>query len=290
MPIERLPLLIRTIDDLHDRVGRWRRNGQRIALVPTMGNLHEGHLALARTVRPLAERVIASIFVNPLQFGAGEDFETYPRTLEADMAGLGSAGADAVFHPPVEQMYPDAGGLRTRVQVPSLETTLCGHTRHGHFTGVATVVTKLLCLVQPDMAIFGRKDYQQLVLIRQLVRDLNLPVQVIAGDTVRESDGLAMSSRNRYLTPAERAIAPCLYRELCALRDALVGGARDFEARCIEVAGVLAEAGFIPDYVAVVDPVTLQPAASDSPSVVIAAAAYLGKARLIDNLTATLSD
>jgi len=290
LPIERRPLLIRTSADLRERVGRWRRNGQRIALVPTMGNLHDGHLALVRAVRPQAERVIASIFVNPLQFGAGEDFDRYPRTLDDDMSGLAAVGTDAVFHPSVHEMYPDGGSLRTQVQVPSLEAVLCGRQRQGHFAGVATVVTKLLCLVQPDTAIFGRKDYQQLVLIRQLVRDLSLPVRVVAGDTVRESDGLAMSSRNRYLAPSQRALAPRLYRALCDLRKLLEGGARDFEAQCARVHKTLTEAGFVPDYVQVVDPVTLQPAASDSSSVVIAAAAHLGKARLIDNLSATLHD
>ncbi len=284
MPNESPPLLIRGIDDLRDRVGRWRRSGQRIALVPTMGNLHDGHLALARQVRPLADKVIASIFVNPLQFGAGEDFDSYPRTLDADRDMLAGAGTDAVFHPDVLEMYPDGAQLKTVVRVPVLETPLCGQHRDGHFSGVATVVTKLLCLVQPDIAIFGRKDFQQLTLIRQLVADLNLPVQVVAGDTVRESDGLAMSSRNRYLDDRQRAIAPTLYASLCRLRDDLVAGRGDVATCRATACKTLTDAGLMVDYVDVLDARSLQPPVRGTQRVVAAGAAHLGRARLIDNV------
>ena len=284
MPSDRLPLLIQTIDDLRDRVGRWRRSGQRIALVPTMGNLHDGHLALARQVRPLADQVIASIFVNPLQFGEGEDFDSYPRTLDEDRRKMASAGADAVFHPDVLEMYPDGAQLKTIVRVPPLELPLCGQHRDGHFSGVATVVTKLLCLVQPDIAIFGRKDYQQLTLIRQLVADLNLPVRVVAGDTVRESDGLAMSSRNRYLDEAQRGLAPTLYATLCTLRDDLLARHGDVTACSAKAAKALTDAGLVVDYVDVLDARTLQTPGPDTTRVVAAAAGYLGRARLIDNV------
>ncbi|MFK8015607.1 MAG: pantoate--beta-alanine ligase [Gammaproteobacteria bacterium] len=284
-----LPLLIRTIADLRDRVARWRRVGLRVALVPTMGNLHAGHLSLASQAREYADVVMASVFVNPLQFGEDEDFDSYPRTLDEDRRQLASVGTDAVFHPAVTEMYPDGARLKTIVRVPALESMLCGQHRDGHFAGVATVVTKLLCLVQPDVAVFGRKDYQQLTLIRQLVQDLNLPVRVVGGQTVREADGLAMSSRNRYLSAQQRGIAPRLNASLCYLRDQFEGGERNFRARCAEVAGELIEAGFVPDYIDVVDAATLAPADATSENIVIAAAAYLGKARLIDNVAADLS-
>ena len=283
-----LPVVIDSVDDLRDRVGRWRRVGLRVALVPTMGNLHAGHLALAALARKHADIVMASVFVNPLQFGAGEDFESYPRTLIEDQRKLATVGTDAVFHPAVSEMYPDGGSLKTTVRVPALESMLCGQHRAGHFAGVATVVTKLLCLVQPHCAVFGSKDYQQLRLIRQLVHDLNLPVLIVAGDTVREADGLAMSSRNRYLSDEQRAIASRLHRCLCDVKDALESGARDFKPRCAGAACELGKAGFVLDYFEVVDADTLQPADDTSHQVVIAAAAYLGAARLIDNVTATL--
>ena len=288
MPNRSLPLVIETVADLRERVGRWRRNGQTIALVPTMGNLHAGHLSLANQVRPLADKVIASIFVNPLQFGEGEDFDSYPRTLEADRAGLASVGVDAVFHPSVEQMYADGPRLKTSIRLHELEGVLCGQHRDGHFAGVATVVTKLFNLVQPDMAIFGRKDFQQLALIRQMVRDLSTPVRVLAGDTVRESDGLAMSSRNRYLNDKQRVIAATLFRTLQTVGEKISAGERDLRRLCEEAVIVLHDAGFAPDYVQALDAATLEKVSDATNAIVVAGAAYLGKARLIDNLVVTL--
>jgi pantoate--beta-alanine ligase len=288
LPSRPLPLIIETVADLRERVGRWRRNGQTIALVPTMGNLHAGHLSLANQVRPLADKVIASIFVNPLQFGEGEDFDSYPRTLEADRAGLASVGVDAVFHPSVEQMYPDGPRLKTSIRLHELEGVLCGQHRDGHFAGVATVVTKLFNLVQPDMAIFGRKDFQQLALIRQMVRDLSTPVRVLAGDTVRESDGLAMSSRNRYLNDKQRVIAATLFRTLQTVGEKISAGERDLRRLCEEAVIVLHDAGFAPDYVQALDAATLEKVSDATNAIVVAGAAYLGKARLIDNLVVTL--
>jgi pantoate--beta-alanine ligase len=288
LPNRSLPLVIETVADLRERVGRWRRNGQTIALVPTMGNLHAGHLSLANQVRPLADKVIASIFVNPLQFGEGEDFDSYPRTLEADRAGLASVGVDAVFHPSVEQMYADGPRLKTSIRLHELEGVLCGQHRDGHFAGVATVVTKLFNLVQPDMAIFGRKDFQQLALIRQMVRDLSTPVRVLAGDTVRESDGLAMSSRNRYLNDKQRVIAATLFRTLQTVGEKISAGERDLRRLCEEAVIVLHDAGFAPDYVQALDAATLEKVSDATNAIVVAGAAYLGKARLIDNLVVTL--
>ncbi|MEO1574741.1 MAG: pantoate--beta-alanine ligase [Pseudomonadota bacterium] len=281
-----LPLVIERIDDLRERVDRWRRGGQRIALVPTMGNLHDGHLSLVRQARTRADRVIVSIFVNPLQFGEGEDFESYPRTLDEDRAKLATVGAHAVFHPSVHEMYPDGTPMVTEVRLHALEAVLCGEHREGHFAGVATVVTKLFGLVQPDVAVFGRKDYQQLTLIRRMVRDLSLPIRVIASDTVREDDGLAMSSRNRYLTAEERAIAPALNATLRDLAGRLGDVANDVSGACAAAEARLAEAGFRPDYVRILDASTLTPPTETTRRVVIAGAGHLGRARLIDNVTA----
>lgn len=281
-----LPLVMRQVDDLRERVGRWRRSGQRIALVPTMGNLHDGHLSLVRHARAQAEKVIVSIFVNPLQFGEGEDFESYPRTLEEDRAKLATVAADAVFHPAVEEMYPDGTPMVTEVRLHALEKVLCGEHREGHFAGVATVVTKLFGLVQPDVAVFGRKDYQQLTLIRRMVRDLSIPVRVVAGDTVREADGLAMSSRNRYLDARQRARAPALNATLRDLAARLGDVVDDVAGACSAAQVRLAEAGFEPDYVRILDAETLTPPSDKTSRVVIAGAGHLGRARLIDNVTA----
>ena len=279
-----LPLLIRRADDLRERVGRWRRNGQRIALVPTMGNLHEGHLSLVRQMRPRAERVIVSIFVNPLQFADGEDLASYPRTLDDDRRLLADVGADAVFQPAVSEMYPDGLPLVTQIGLPALEDVLCGEHRDGHFAGVATVVLKLFGLAQPDMAIFGRKDFQQLTILERLVRDLSLPVAIYAGETVREPDGLAMSSRNRYLSEQQRAVAPQLYATLEQITQRIGRGNADAPELVDTARAQLVEAGFRPDYVNVLDATTLKPPNRDTRRVVVAAAVHLGRARLIDNI------
>lgn len=275
--------------DLRALVQDWRGQGLRVGLVPTMGNLHEGHLALVDHLAPRCDRVVASIFVNPLQFGPNEDYENYPRTFGEDCAGLEARGVDAVFAPPVEEMY--RGGVRqaTRVEVGALGERLCGISRPGHFTGVATVVVKLFNLVQPDVAVFGRKDYQQLRVIEQVVSDLNLPVEVLGMPTLREQDGLAMSSRNGYLSPQERHIAPGLQRMLKGMAKRIRAGDEDY--RRLEERGraMLAEQGFRPDYLAVCRADDLAPAVPGDQQLVLAGAAWLGRARLIDNIELELN-
>ncbi len=255
-----------------------------LAFVPTMGNLHAGHLALVREARRRAASVVVSIFVNPLQFGPDEDLDRYPRTLEADRRALQAEGAALLFAPPVEVMYPVPLEQQTRVEVPGIGELYCGASRPGHFTGVATVVCKLFNMVQPDLAVFGRKDYQQLQVIRRMVRDLAMPVEIVGVDTVREPDGLAMSSRNQYLSAQERRIAPTLYRELQRAAERIAAGERDWATLERTVADALAQAGFRPDYVAVADAETLLAPTAESRRLVILAAAWLGQARLIDNI------
>jgi len=272
-----------TIAGVRRRVAAWRAAGERIAFVPTMGNLHRGHLRLMEWARERAGRVVASIFVNPLQFGPGEDFERYPRTLEADAQQLRAQGIDLLFAPAEQELYPRGREGMTRVEVPSLSELLCGASRPGHFTGVATVVAKLFNIVQPDLALLGEKDYQQLLVIRRLVADLNLPVAVEGVPTVREADGLAMSSRNAYLDSAARAVAPRLYRTLCEMAERLQGGPVGYSE--LERWGMerLREAGFEPEYVAILRAADLDAPAPGERPLVILAAARLGAARLIDN-------
>ena len=274
--------------ELHELVASWKRATARVALVPTMGNLHAGHADLVRRARGMTERVIVSIFVNPLQFGPNEDFAQYPRTPREDAALLESLGVDVLFAPAVEDMYPNGQAAATRVQVPGLSNILCGEFRPGHFDGVATVVTKLLNLVQPDMALFGEKDFQQLAIIRRAVADLCMPMAIVGVPTVREPDGLAMSSRNRYLTPADRAAAPRIHAELARARDAVAAGECNYAK--LEEAGrtALERSGFRPDYFAVRDAITLQAPTADSRQLVILTAARIGKARLIDNVTVAI--
>ena len=272
-----------SIAALRTQVDAWRRGGN-VAFVPTMGNLHQGHLALVRAARSMADRVVVSIFVNPLQFGAGEDFASYPRTLEADSAMLMGEGADLLFAPGPEIMYPRPQEEQTRVEVPGLSELLCGHTRPGHFVGVATVVCKLFNMVQPDIALFGKKDYQQLMVIRRMAEDLAMPVRVVGMDTVREASGLAMSSRNGYLTEQERAVAPILYRVLTGLAAELRRGSEDYAGLQAQAAIELDENGFRTDYIAVRRADDLAEPAPGEPRLVVLAAAYLGRARLIDNI------
>ena len=271
-------------DELRKIVRQWRREGKRVAFVPTMGNLHAGHGNLAKQARAHADRVVVSIFVNPLQFGPNEDFAAYPRTPDEDRALLEALKVDLLFLPEVAEMYPRAQGATAVVQVPDLDTILCGAFRPGHFTGVATIVTKLLNLVQPDVALFGEKDYQQLMIIRRAVTDLCMPIEIIGVPTMREPDGLAMSSRNRYLTKEQRALAPRIHEELDRARRAIESGDRDFEATERTGFAALQKAGFTPDYFSVRDAATLGPPAEGT--VVILTAARTGRARLIDNLTA----
>ena len=276
---------VETVVDLRACVTAFRRRGERVGLVPTMGNLHQGHLSLIDTARRHgADAVVVSIFVNPLQFGPKEDYAAYPRTPEEDHEALAGKGVALVFAPTVEEMYPGGQGATTRVEVPGLSTILCGQFRPGHFVGVATIVSKLFNMAQPDLAVFGEKDYQQLVLIRRMARDLCLPVEIIGSPTVREDDGLAMSSRNRFLSAEERARAPELHR---ALRDAAAAvEAEAWPFTLIEERGMsrLEAAGFRPEYFAVRNALTLAEPAPDCRDLVILAAAWLGNTRLIDNL------
>ena len=270
-------------DELRSRIAQWRRNGERVAFVPTMGNLHAGHGNLARQAALIADRIVVSIFVNPLQFGPNEDFAAYPRTPAEDRQMLEQLQVDLLFVPEVEDMYPRGQAATARVQVPEIDSILCGAFRPGHFTGVATIVTKLLNLVQPDVALFGEKDFQQLMIIRRAATDLCMPIEIIGVPTFRESDGLAMSSRNRYLTPEQRALAPHIFQELERTRTALEAGSRDFAA--LEQVGfsALQQADFRPDYFSILDAATLGPP-GDAEDLVILTAARIGRARLIDNV------
>ena len=278
--------MIETISELfalRARIGEWKRSGLRVGFVPTMGNLHAGHHSLIALVRQHADRVVASVFVNPTQFGPSEDFARYPRTPEADAAGLQVAGCDLMWLPSVETMYPFGPEATVQVRVPGVTETLEGAHRPGHFDGVATVVARLFNQVQPDIAVFGRKDYQQLAVIRYLARDLAFPVGIIAGQTLRETDGLAMSSRNQYLSVEERRIAPVIHRALRAMADATRAGTprADVEA---QATGELAAAGFTVDYSVVCRPDLTEPQDGEPGPRVALVAARIGRTRLIDNL------
>ncbi|MFW0756215.1 pantoate--beta-alanine ligase [Pseudomonas sp. H11T01] len=275
---------VKTVRELRAAVARARSEGKRIGFVPTMGNLHSGHAALVTKAAQRVDFVVASIFVNPLQFGAGEDLDKYPRTLAADQEKLLQAGCHLLFAPSVEEMYPGGMAGQTRVSVPQLSEGLCGASRPGHFEGVATVVCKLFNMVQPDLAIFGQKDFQQLAVIRALVHDLNLPIQIIGEPTVRAADGLALSSRNGYLTEEQLAIAPALYRSLCQIAEAIEQGERDYPKLLSAHNQQLKAVGFRPDYLEVRHALSLRPATPDDRDLVILVAAYLGATRLIDNL------
>lgn len=276
--------IIQDITELRSTVLSWRRAGERIAFVPTMGNLHQGHLRLVDIAHQHAERVIVSIFVNPMQFGPTEDLDNYPRTLEQDCAGLAAHKADAVFTPTPNLMYPQGLAAQTYVEVPHLGDYHCGASRAGHFRGVSTIVTKLFNLVQPDVACFGQKDYQQLAIIRQMVADLSMPIEIIGVPTERADDGLALSSRNGYLSTQERYKAPALYQVLTHLKSKIQAGASDL--RALEQEGCLAlqAAGFEPDYLNISNRLTLAPAQSTQEALVILVAAKLGTTRLIDNI------
>lgn len=277
-------LQITTVAELRNQIAIWRQSGARIAFVPTMGNLHEGHIELVRTALQSASRVVVSIFVNPLQFGPQEDFARYPRTLIADLNQLTEAGAHLAFMPPVEQMYPESWQGVTRIEVPGISDMLCGAHRPGHFSGVATVVAKLFNMVGPDYAFFGEKDFQQLRVIQRMVRDLAMPIDVRGVATVREPSGLALSSRNGYLTASERKQAPSLYRTLTCIRDKILSGDRDFVT--LEAWGMaeLRQEGFSPQYVSIRRASDLALPGDGEKDAVVFGAAYLGKTRLIDNV------
>lgn len=270
--------------DVHGLVQSWRRDGERIGFVPTMGNLHDGHLRLVDVAKKNADKVVVSIYVNPLQFSVNEDLSKYPRTLRADIEKLEKRGVDLLFTPDDKTMYPEGTTPSVYVQVTRLAEQLEGSHRPGHFRGVATVVTKLFNIVQPDLAVFGEKDYQQLLVIRQMVKDLSMPIQIIGEPTVRELDGLAMSSRNGYLSSSERKRAPGLYETLEDVRERILMD--NVEYHDLEQAAImqLEQKGFFPDYVAIRNRDTLQEPESTREPLVILAAARLGNTRLIDNL------
>jgi pantoate--beta-alanine ligase len=272
--------------ELRAIVSAWRRAGERIAFVPTMGNLHAGHGSLVGRAAELADRVIVSIFVNPLQFGPNEDFAAYPRTPDEDRRVLESLDVDLLFAPEVADIYPRGQESTARVHVPVLEDILCGAFRPGHFMGVATVVTKLLNIVQPDVAVFGEKDYQQLLIIRRATLDLCMPIEIVGVPTTREPDGLAMSSRNRYLSAEQRAAAPAIYAQLERARAAIESGADDFAAIAQSGSEALQQAGFRPDYFEIRDAATLLEPTAQSRELVVLTAARIGRARLIDNVRA----
>lgn len=269
---------------LRAQITTWRQSGERIAFVPTMGNLHNGHFKLVDIARQHADRVICSIFVNPMQFGKNEDLDKYPRTLDADIAGLTAHQADALFTPTPEIMYPRGLDVQSYVEVPLLGDLHCGASRAGHFRGVSTVVSKLFNLVQPDVACFGQKDYQQLAIIRQMVTDLSFPIEIIGVPTERAADGLALSSRNGYLSVEQRQQAPALYQILQQTKAAIAAGQHDYRALERQAKADLSAAGFQPDYFNISHQQTLTLAQSANEPKVILAAAALGNTRLIDNL------
>ncbi len=279
-------LVIERTAGLRQQISDWRRAGARIALVPTLGNLHGGHQSLMQLARRIADRVVVSVFVNPTQFGLGEDYEDYPRTLESDRAKLMEVGVDLLFTPPVSEVYPNGHEASTHVEVPGMSDILCGAFRPGHFRGVATVVCKLLSMAQPDTAVFGEKDWQQLMVIRHMVEDLSLPVEIQGAPTVREDDGLAMSSRNRYLSEGERRVAPHLHRLMQLAATRVREGERPYAAIEQSCAGLLEREGFKTQYFAIRRGGDLMPPAPDDPvaGLRVIAAAWLGSARLIDNL------
>ena len=274
--------------ELQEQIREWRHQDEHIALVPTLGNLHAGHISLVEQARRHAERVVVSVYVNPTQFGEDEDFEDYPRTLERDTRRLKQIGADVLFVPDDATVYPFGHDCATVVAVPGLTENFCGALRPGHFDGVTTVIARLFALVQPDVALFGQKDYQQQLVIRYMAEDLGLPIRIISAETVREDDGLAMSSRNQYLADEERAIAPQLYAALSKIGAALQSGERDFEKLEQSAIKRLQKAGFKIDYVAIRRAQNLAIPDRDCDELVVLAAAHVGDARLIDNVVVTI--
>ncbi|MBQ4813634.1 pantoate--beta-alanine ligase [Pseudoalteromonas luteoviolacea] len=275
---------ITEIKSLRSQIKAWRQQGHSIAFVPTMGNLHQGHFSLVEKAKTLADKVVVSIFVNPMQFGQNEDLDNYPRTLAQDKQGLAELETDIVFTPSVETIYPNGLDTQSFVDVPGVSEGYCGGSRAGHFRGVATVVTKLFNLVQPDFACFGEKDYQQLQVIKTMVHDLSMPIEVIGVPTQREVSGLAMSSRNGYLSDQEKDVAKVLYTVLSNAANALKSGERDFKQIEQDAKSQLESAGLKPDYFSVAHRSTLKPAIKEDDEFVILAAAFLGKVRLIDNI------
>ena len=274
---------------LQSALRSFRQNGQSIAFVPTMGNLHEGHLDLVRKARCLCDIVVVSIFVNPLQFGPNEDLDAYPRTMAADKEKLFSEGVQVLYAPDVAEIYPEGMSALTQVHVPALGETLCGSSRPGHFDGVTTVVSKLFNIVQPDVAVFGEKDFQQLSIVRKMVNDLCMPIEIVGINTTRDEDGLAKSSRNGYLSNDQRLIAPALHQTLNSCREAIACGFDNFLQLESHARMKLLQAGFEPDYFAIRDARTLQAVTENTEEIAILAAARLGPTRLIDNVRLALN-
>lgn len=282
---------MKTVSDitaLRAQIKAWRSEGLTIGFVPTMGNLHAGHISLITEAKKHADKIVASIFVNPMQFGAGEDIDSYPRTLVDDQNKLVAEGCDLLFTPTPEIVYPKGLDKQSFVEVPNVSEGYCGESRPGHFRGVSTVVCKLFNLVQPDVACFGLKDYQQVQVIQTMVEDLSMPIDIIPVVTKREASGLAMSSRNGYLTPEEKAIAPTLYQSMQWLSEQIVDN-DDFIGLAKQASRMIDDAGMKTDYIHICHARTLEPASSDDKNLVILAAAHCGKARLIDNLQVNLS-
>ena len=275
---------VHTIDTLRNAVQQQRKNGKKIVFVPTMGNLHEGHIELVKQGLNHGDFVITSIFVNPLQFGANEDLDAYPKTLKEDQEKLTVAGNHLVFAPSASEVYPKGMDDQSKVIVPNITDFHCGESRPGHFTGVSTVVTMLFNMVQPDIAIFGEKDFQQLAVIRKMVKDLFMPIKIIGVPTVREDDGLAKSSRNGYLSSEERAIAPKFRQILNETAQKIRAGQQDFTSLTAEAQKQLGKSQFKNDYFNIADSETLQAANENTQSIIILAAAFLGTTRLIDNI------
>ena len=280
--------VIESKQELHEQLREWRHDDEHVALVPTMGNLHSGHASLVEIAREHAERVVVTVFVNPTQFGEDEDFDEYPRTLERDTRRLKANRADVLFTPSVDTVYPYGIDQATLVTVPYLTDNFCGSFRPGHFDGVTTVVARLFAIVRPDVAVFGQKDYQQQLVIRRMAADLNLPIKIIAAPTIREDDGLAMSSRNAYLGSEERAVAPKFHAVLEATGRQLQSGNREFAALEAAAATALESHGFKIDYVAIRRAMDLSEPDRDCDEVVVLAAAHLGGTRLIDNVVVTV--
>lgn len=274
---------IHTLKELRAVLSGYRQQGKRIGLVPTMGNLHEGHISLVEQARQAADVVVTSIFVNPMQFGASEDLDNYPRTLQEDQDRLQAAGNSLIFAPSPEEVYPEGLAQQAQVIVPEMSEGHCGTSRPGHFEGVATVVTMLFNMTQPDVAVFGEKDFQQLAVIRKLTKDLFIPVEIIGAPTVRDADGVAKSSRNGYLTAEERAVAPTIFNAMEAIATALAQGATDYTKLENKARATLSDRGFRPDYVNIINSLTLKPAQAEDEYLTVLVAAFLGTTRLIDN-------
>ncbi|UUO24314.1 pantoate--beta-alanine ligase [Colwellia sp. M166] len=279
---------IETISTLRSEINLWRQQGLKIAFVPTMGNLHQGHIALVEKAKQMADKVVVSIFVNPMQFGVNEDIDNYPRTMAADQEKLAIGGCDILFIPTPAIIYPKGLDKQSYIEVPNVSDGYCGESRPGHFRGVATVVCKLFNIVQPDIACFGLKDYQQVQVIQTMVEDLSMPIEILPVETVREDSGLALSSRNNYLTAEEKKIAPALSQNIQWLAKAIQRD-NDFIGLAKKAASYIDNAGMKTDYIHICHARTLQPASEDDKELVILAAAHCGKARLIDNLRISLT-